>query len=351
MTNANKPQNPFEYSKDPELNMMFDKMVALRERVNAQFEKANNIAGLNGEAKFMQLEQVKVALPSFQSLREPNSSWRYGSYKTPLDKVKEQADAAVKAAREEVARVEALNAPAIENNNRLVTQIKDLMTRLGFTEMYSTYEFPTARSRNRKEVRHTAGYIHDIQRVRPHPNTEETKRIINEYESRIAMYINGEKEKEDKERSDADAKVFDQLINNNPQVVEFLMKSGINIMTMLAEAPAGRKRAVIKDALEEVMENALAKDKYLRLAYALECNRNDWNDGPNFAEGGLNSFEVVTKQDEEIYTEISGRIEDWDGDGRVFRDCKWNYSALYELVEDSELIKQVTTAAHYLAAF
>jgi hypothetical protein len=82
----------------------------------------------------------------------------------------------------------------------------------------------------------------------------------------------------------------------------------------------------------EILNTILDKNKYLRLAYYLEKNRSDWNDGPYYAECGLEKFPVVSDIDREISKEISGHISDWDGDGRVFRDCKWNYSALYEMV-------------------
>jgi hypothetical protein len=77
----------------------------------------------------------------------------------------------------------------------------------------------------------------------------------------------------------------------------------------------------------------LGQNKYLRLAYGLERNRGDWSDGPDYAERGLHGFEVVTDQDKKIVAEIQGLIDDWDGDGRVFRDCQYNYGVLYEIAK------------------
>lgn len=347
---STKLPNPFEYAKDPELNMMFDKMVSLRDRVSQQFEKANSIAGLNGDAKFLPLEQVKINLPSFESLREPNNSWRYGG-KVSLDVVKKQAEDAIVAARAEIARVEALNAENVKNNDTLVQQVKDLMTRLGFSEIYTTYEFPSSRSRNRKEVRHTAGYITDLHRVRPTSNTDAMTRSVNDYESRLAYFLTRAKELEDKEKADSDAKAFEEIVNKQPGLVEFLMECKINIMTRLASAKAGTKRGVVKEALNEVLEDVLSQDKYLHLAYYLECNRNDWNDGYSFAEQGLNGFSIKNDVDQAIYDEINSHIEDWDGDGRVFRDCEWNYSRLYGMVENAELADRLQKVTNYLSSF
>ena len=85
---------------------------------------------------------------------------------------------------------------------------------------------------------------------------------------------------------------------------------------------------------DDLLDAILAKDKYLRLAYYLERNRIDWNDGCDYAERGLSHFTIESPRDQEIYDDISGQMgEDWDGDGRVFRDIKWGYDALYALVD------------------
>ena len=79
------------------------------------------------------------------------------------------------------------------------------------------------------------------------------------------------------------------------------------------------------------------------LSYWLERNRGDWNDGPNYAEVGLGRFTPDTDNpvDVEIEKEISGLIEDWGGDGRVFRDCKYNYGELKGMVKDDTLVSDL----------
>jgi len=87
------------------------------------------------------------------------------------------------------------------------------------------------------------------------------------------------------------------------------------------------------------IEATLLKNKYLRLAYYLNKNRNDWSDGHSYAESGLSGFAVEKQIDSDIYNDISSYIDDgWDGDGRVFRDCKYNYTVLYGMVEDKSLV-------------
>jgi molecular chaperone GrpE (heat shock protein) len=94
----------------------------------------------------------------------------------------------------------------------------------------------------------------------------------------------------------------------------------------------------------ELMEVILGKDKYLRLAHFMAKNRSDWNDGPSYAEAGLMNFTVDSQQDAEIHKDVLGHIQDWCGDGRIFRDCDWNYDRIFALVSDADLMKDYRAA-------
>lgn len=93
----------------------------------------------------------------------------------------------------------------------------------------------------------------------------------------------------------------------------------------------------------DIMDAILAKNKYLRLAHYLEMNRGDWNDGYSYAESGLDGFSIETPVDKEINDEIQGLITNWDCDGRVFRDCHWNYDEIFTLVKDEELMRDYSS--------
>jgi len=97
----------------------------------------------------------------------------------------------------------------------------------------------------------------------------------------------------------------------------------------------------------DIAQAIIAKDKYLMLGYYLECNRNDWNEGPDFAQTGLRRFPIESQLDKDIYDDISSYIDNWDGDGRIFRDCTWCYSALYDLVQDKTLLEDLQKAREY----
>jgi len=87
---------------------------------------------------------------------------------------------------------------------------------------------------------------------------------------------------------------------------------------------------------EDLLDIVINKNKYLYLAYYLEKNRGDWNDGYSYAETGLDNFTIENELDQDIHNDIYSYIENWDGDGRVFRDCNYNYSYLYGIVADLE---------------
>ncbi|MNX98846.1 hypothetical protein D3C86_1312710 [compost metagenome] len=98
--------------------------------------------------------------------------------------------------------------------------------------------------------------------------------------------------------------------------------------------------------LEDVIIN---RNKYLRLAFYLEKNRKDWTSGHDYAETGLSCFNAESEIDHKIEEDISSCMyENWDGDGRVFRDCAYNYSVLYgiaaeqdpQLYKDFEVVRQ-----------
>ena len=62
-------------------------------------------------------------------------------------------------------------------------------------------------------------------------------------------------------------------------------------------------------------------------------NREDWNDGYDYARFGLNSFKIETDTDKKIYNEILEITSKDDVDGRYFRYCSWNYNVLFSMCE------------------
>jgi|GEM_PF-4832855 len=87
----------------------------------------------------------------------------------------------------------------------------------------------------------------------------------------------------------------------------------------------------------EILETILSRDKYLLLGDALIRNRLDWSDGPSLVRNELEHFVVCDDIDKAIYANLSDCVNNWDGDGRVFRDCEYNYNRLFSMVDESLL--------------
>lgn len=204
------------------------------------------------------------------------------------------------------------------HNDKIAEKIGLIMQELGVGGSYSTWEYKTNRSSRKTSQIHSAGYIGDLNRLLGYPptiplNIEQFKtNIEKEYKEIIAKIREKEKEKL-KEKAKKEKEHSFALI---------------------------RAKYTPDNALsdyEDIRDKILSKDKYLALAYWLEKNRNDWNDGYNYAQKGIDSFVVENKEDEEIQKNIIDLIEsgrnDGDIDGRVFRDCEFNYNFLYSKVE------------------
>jgi uncharacterized membrane protein YqiK len=87
----------------------------------------------------------------------------------------------------------------------------------------------------------------------------------------------------------------------------------------------------------DVVDELRTKDKYLDLAIAGQRVRGDWSEGPGEVENALARFAIQNNRDQEIHDDLSRHLEDFE-DGRCFRDTEWNYGALFELVEDAQLL-------------
>lgn len=260
------------------------------------------------------------------SLNSYESEWFkfYGSYseKTIEELTQGMLDKRYAEILERIAQLEAAvtkawqdNVEAINNNKLVREKVELMMKHCGIASTYTTYEFPTSRSRTKKAVTHSAGYLGDLTRNVPisvqgsKPNAEEYKkkaeRLYKDMSSKIADFERQKRIKETK------AKEVHELA---------LLRAKYCPDNALAD-------------LQDILGGLLEKDKYLRLAYWLERNRGDWTEGYNYAEIGIDSFSVQTEVDKEIEEDIRHYIDNWDGDGRVFRDCEYNYSVLYGMAD------------------
>lgn len=93
----------------------------------------------------------------------------------------------------------------------------------------------------------------------------------------------------------------------------------------------------------EVLEALRGKHQRIDLAFAMMDVRGDWSEGPDAAENAMYRFQVETTEDKDIATCILSCLQNFE-DGRVFRDCEWNYDRLIQSVSDEQLVNDATLA-------
>lgn len=217
------------------------------------------------------------------------------------------------------------NLPAIENNKKVRAKVTQVMQAIGIPNSYSERDY-SSKARTPKYNTKSAGYLSDLAR-----NVTDTDGYDSAVQSanyaaqqatdyvRHAVALLGQKERE--------AAIAEQKRKNEMVIVHMRVKYECE--------PEASPRAVL-DAI-------LDKNKYLRLAHYLELNRGDWSEGSDYAEQGLYGFSIETPLDQEIYDVNKALCDDWEGDGRVFRDNEHNYSTIFALVEDDKLMKDYQT--------
>lgn len=95
----------------------------------------------------------------------------------------------------------------------------------------------------------------------------------------------------------------------------------------------------------EVLDALRKRDQRLDLAVSMQQTRGDWSDGYWRVSDAIGRFKIKTDQDKDIANEIIGLLHDDDRDGRVFRDCHWNYDRLFAEASDQQLAADVQRAA------
>lgn len=204
-----------------------------------------------------------------------------------------------------------------ENNRKLKDLTFTILKKIGLKD--SIYDFETPRAKTRKW--HTPNWVGEINKLFITSCKYSWNSCLSSIASgkkQIQDFINKENQKEllDKQKEEATLKEKSKLV-------------------FLSEVNSKYKMSIPVELLDKnsVIDHFLKLDKYLRLGHYLRLNRENWDDGPDYAETGLDGFDVVTDKDVEISNEIRGLIDNWDGDGRVFRDCEYNYDYIFYLCE------------------
>jgi hypothetical protein len=282
----------------------------------------------------------KITMPSVANTYAANA-FKYGSSYYERDpKTIEEVDTKLSQLLEkaEVERLKVVaehevNLPAIENNQKVREKISQIMKDIGIPNNYSTSEFKTQRSRTKTTTTHSAGYLGDLQRNVP--VSDESERMLTLIKSAV-----------DSLKRHADT--LKGTIRKELQEAEKTEKAKKEI---LAKARLQVKYNLDEDfEWSDVLEVLDKKDKYFMLARAGEETRGYWGEGFGKVEYALDKFEVQTEEDKEIHEEYDSILQDHNNgdceDGRIFRDCEYNYSFLYGKVSE-EIMKDYETLKEY----
>ena len=257
--------------------------------------------------------------------------WKYNTYYhgmkdiSSLRELEERKDALLAKVNEWEAAVDAVvegNKPLIEINLSIHNKVKQIMKQIGIPDTYSVRD-TKSRAMYPKYVTMPAAYLGDLSRNIPTTQRSGHKSDAQQLRSRIEesyrtayRTLNEAVVKATKEKA---------KVENETRWAFFKVKYGCDPL------------ATPNDILDKVLRSC----KYLYLAHYLELNRGDWSEGYDYAEIGLSRFTVETEEDAEIEKCISGIIADaadnGDIDGRMFRDCEYNYSVLFDKVDEGLL--------------
>jgi len=87
---------------------------------------------------------------------------------------------------------------------------------------------------------------------------------------------------------------------------------------------------------EELIDLIVEKNNALSLADAMRQTRENWNDGCSKVKYSI--FAPTNEEEKEMNSCVQEAIESFHNcqDGRVFRDCDWNYDQIYLYVERTD---------------
>jgi hypothetical protein len=209
------------------------------------------------------------------------------------------------------------NLRIVEDNRKIEKTIFDILETVGIRKTY--YGYKTSRSTKKTEL-----YYHFPSEIRKQIPTSYSEDVLDERKKDLLNQINRYWEQEI-------SKIREERLKKEQEQKE--KEKNRKLALLLAKYDLS-----LDCDWRDVLEVILDKNKYLRLAHYLEKNRGDWSNGCNYAEEGLNSFTIENELDQKIYDCIHFYIENWFEymDGRVFRDCEYNYSVLYGIAEEQD---------------
>ncbi|MDD3172039.1 MAG: hypothetical protein PHO86_06935 [Bacilli bacterium] len=246
--------------------------------------------------------------------RKYDSVWKYSEFSFTddyLDKMYKIID--IIAERDKTIHEE--NIEKRESNKLTSSALSSLLERIGISKKYYGYSSKKKKDKEWLTYEWVGQVFNQIPTIYPDTKLDELIKLCKE---KIKKYYDDEVKRIKEEEAKKQAEL--KLKEENKKLALLLAKYDLDLT----------------QDWEDLLDIVINKNKYLYLAYYLEKNRGDWNDGYSYAETGLDNFTIENELDQDIHNDIYSYIEDWGGDGRVFRDCNYNYSYLYGIVADLE---------------
>jgi hypothetical protein len=317
------------YTLEKNFDETIKEIQELKEYTLNQMSKLEESVGIKKINKIEQLniEKVRIRYQSESSRWSAKYGFRidYGDeYKFFVAETENQIQEAkekLKAIVEQVAKsdeeIHLSNMKKINENIKTKETVFGILEKIGVSSYY--YGYKTSRSRNQTKM-----YYHWSSEISKQIPTSYDQNKLENAKNKSFKFIDDECRKLlDKIRIEKAKKEQEEKTRRDNEIqVKLLVKYGLEIM----------------NDWDDLLEVVLQKDKYLKLAYSMEATRNDWSDGFYKVENAISNFNVETDEDSWIYEDIQKLVYGEERDGRIFRDCKYNYSVLYEKVE-SDLLK------------
>jgi len=280
--------------------------------------------------KIMPVEQCGAVRKCYSSPKDYASQMNRGfSYLTPgssrvaafaLQKL-EEAWAADKATHEK-------NAAALKANQAVRDHIQFVMTEVGMPTTRRVRDGNRMKYGVPKMKTIDAGYIEDIRAHVPITDGfEMAEKSYNDLKSRYDQFA-AEAEKE--------ATVAAQAAEREAEREKEIRRANIELAKIIIRYNLPED-ITWNDCLNELRK----KDQRLDMAVAMSQTRGDWSDGFWRVSDALGRFKIETDEDKDIANDVVSYLNGDHDDGRVFRDCEWNYGRLFETAADSQLSQDI----------
>lgn len=224
------------------------------------------------------------------------------------------------------------NKEALENNQKIRSHIIQMMKDFGIPDSYSIPD-PKSRARFPKRITKRPGYVDDIVLwVKTSDGFEAAQTRYKTLKEKLETMLKEEQQAEEEAKQEKERLAKEEAEERRKvlALAKMIVKYELDDMA----------------TWDDVLEHLRSKNNLLDLAIAMMDTRGDWSEGPYRVENAL-GFTPETDLEKWVHEDISEITDNWydhGGDGRVYRDCQWNYDVILGKIEDQDLVKDALEA-------